>query len=40
MDVFQDCIAPALPNVKVKRLNPFHLSGDVEQTDLTCEPIL
>ena len=40
VDVFQDCIAPALRNGKVKRLNQFHLSDDVEQKDPTCKPIL
>jgi hypothetical protein len=40
VDVFQDCIVPALRNGKVKRLNQFHLSDDVEQKDPTCKPIL
>jgi hypothetical protein len=38
--VFQDCVAPALKDGKVKRLNQFHLSDDKEQTDPTCKPIL
>jgi hypothetical protein len=40
VDVFQDCIVPALRSGKVKRLNQFHLSDDVEQKDPTCKPIL
>ena len=40
VDVFQDCIAPALRNGKVKRMNQFHLSDDVELKDPTCKPIL
>lgn len=40
VDVFQDCVVPALRNGKVKRLNQFHLSDDVEQKDPTCKPIL
>jgi len=40
VDVFQDCVAPALRNGKVKRLNQFHLSDDIEQKDPTCKPIL
>jgi len=40
VDVFQDCVAPALKNGKVKRLNQFHLSDDVEQKDPTCKSIL
>lgn len=40
VDVFQDCVAPALKNGKVKRLNQFHLSDDVEQVDPTCKAIL
>ena len=40
VDVFQDCIGPALRGGKVKRLNQFHLADDVEQKDPTCKPIL
>ena len=40
VDVFQDCIAPALKNGRVKRLNQFHLSDDIEQKDPTCKAIL
>jgi hypothetical protein len=40
VDVFQDCVVPALKDGKVKRLNQFHLSDDKEQTDPTCKPIL
>lgn len=40
VDVFQDCIAPALRSGKVKRLNQFHLADDIEQKDPTCKAIL
>jgi hypothetical protein len=40
VDVFQECVVPWLKNGKVKRLNQFHLSDDVEQRDPTCKPIL
>jgi len=40
VDVFQNCIVPALKSGKVKRLNQFHLSDDIEQKDPTCKPIL
>jgi hypothetical protein len=40
VDVFQDCIAPALRQGKVQRLNQFYLSDDIEQKDPTCKPIL
>ncbi len=40
VDVFQNCIAPALKNGRVKRLNQFHLSDDIERKDPTCEAIL
>ena len=40
VDVFKDCVAPALKNGQVGRLNQFHLSDDFEQKDPTCEPIL
>ncbi len=40
VDVFQECVAPALRAGNVKRLTQFHLSDDVEQHDPTCKPIL
>ncbi|MFA5914209.1 MAG: C1 family peptidase [Burkholderiales bacterium] len=40
VDVFRDCIAPALKSGKVQRLNQFHLSDDIEQKDPTCKAIL
>jgi hypothetical protein len=40
LDVFQDCVVPWLKRGKVKRLNQFHLSDDVEQKDPTCKAIL
>jgi len=40
MDVFKKCIAPALKNGKVKKLNQFHLADDIEKKDPTCKPIL
>jgi hypothetical protein len=40
VDVFQDCIAPALASGKVKRLNQFHLTDEEERRDPTCKPIL
>jgi hypothetical protein len=40
VDAFMACVAPALKNGGVKRLNQFHLADDVEQKDPTCKPIL
>jgi hypothetical protein len=40
VDVFMACVAPALRNGTVKRLNQFHLADDIEQKDPTCKPIL
>jgi hypothetical protein len=40
VDAFMDCVAPALRNGGVKRLNQFHLADDIEQKDPTCRPIL
>lgn len=40
VDVFQDCVVPHLQSGKVKRLNQFHLSDDIEQKDPTCKAIL
>jgi hypothetical protein len=40
LDVFRDCVAAHLKSGKVKALNQFHLSDDIEQKDPTCKPIL
>ena len=40
MDVFEECVVPHLKTGKVKRLNQFHLTDDVEQKDPTCKAIL
>lgn len=40
MDLFQTCVLPHLKSGKVKRLNQFHLSDEIEQKDPTCKAIL
>lgn len=40
VDVFQACVLPFLRNGRIKRLNQFHLSDDMEQKDPTCKAIL
>jgi Papain family cysteine protease len=40
IDTFKDCVATALKQGAVKRLNQFHLSDEAEQKDPTCKPIL
>jgi hypothetical protein len=40
VDEFVDCVLPNLRTGKVKQLNQFHLSDEMEQKDPTCKPIL
>jgi len=40
VDEFRECVGPALRKGQVGRVNQFHLSDDIEQTDHTCRPIL
>jgi len=40
VDTFQETVVPAIKSGKVRRLNQFHLTDDMEQKDPTCKPIL